>query len=315
MSHGAESFLPLVTSSILMFPALFTVLAGSNATTILVPSHSSVSLTSSSLSPTSSSQISTVYQTSSKPANVTSTPTPSTSSSASATTVATISSFSSSESDSVTPSSTAAAYTTTFASSSATSSTSVQEAITNAIATTTGQSMTFSTPSLDSATSSTLQPSSSFSLSIFSTSSTPSTVPKPAEDPVRPAFVRVSFSMLWARFCFLTSLFIKSLSQAMIVVKDGRWEYLSTGKIKLMNRDEKCGNRSHFDQETVLKFYISYSEQDYGQNDADNKRTEEAYKILDSYWKDDTVVLLDRLFAGKVSEAFYGMALRFERSL
>ena len=69
-----------------------------------------------------------------------------------------------------------------------------------------------------------------------------------------------------------------------------------------MNRDEKCGNRSNFDQEAVLKFYISNSEQDYGQNDTDNKRTEEAYKILDSYWKGDTIVLLDRLFADKVSQ-------------
>ena len=82
-----------------------------------------------------------------------------------------------------------------------------------------------------------------------------------------------------------------------------------------MNRDEKCGNRSNFDQEAVLKFYISNSEQDYGQNDTDNKQTEEAYKILDSYWKGDTIVLLDRLFADKVSEAFHVMALRFGRLL
>ncbi|XP_044185174.1 uncharacterized protein LOC114959568 isoform X2 [Acropora millepora] len=273
--------------------------AGSSSTTITV--SPSEHRTSSSLSMTSSSRTHTsgIDQASSRPASASSSESVSVTSRPILAAIDTPlvssrpASASSSESVSVRSSPISTASYTASASSSASPSTSVQGAISTATAT--GQSMTVSTPSLDSATSSTLQPSSS---SIFLPSSNPST----AEGLVNPVFVRISFSMLWSRFCSLTSLFTESLSQVLITVKDGRWQHLSTGKIKLMNRDEKCDNRSHFDQEAVLKFYISYSEKCYGQNDTDNKRTEEAYKILDSYWKGDTIVLLDQLFADKVTK-------------
>lgn len=260
--------------------------AGSSSTNIssTVPPNGSTAF--SSQTPTSS-----VYQTS-QPTIVTSfqsvSVTPSHTSTARTTTSA---------SPSATPSTTPIRAISTHAaagqSSSATPSTTPKGAISTPAAA--GQSTTVSTPSLDSATSPTLQSSSS---SVVLPSSNPSTL----EGPVKAVFVRISFSMLWSRFCSLTSLFTESLSQVLIAVKDGGWQYLSTRKIKLMNRDEKCRNRSHLDQEAVLKFYISYSEQDYGQNDTDNQRTEEAYTILDSYWKGDTIVLLDRLFADKVTK-------------
>lgn len=150
-----------------------------------------------------------------------------------------------------------------------------------------------------STTSDAFQPASSIS----STSSASVNVPSPGKGKWKPVFVQISFSMVWGRFCYLASFFADSLSRDLLVeVENGTWDYLSKEKIKLINRQEMCHNRSRFGQKAVLKFYISYSAQGYGQNDTDNNKTEEAYNLLNKYWRDDTMVLLDQIFERKVTK-------------
>ncbi|XP_068693540.1 uncharacterized protein [Montipora foliosa] len=202
-------------------------------------------------------------------------------------------------------------------SSSATSTTTSQGSLATTV--TTGQSLTGSaafqtSPSTSSFTSTPIQIDSSFTTyttfqpSASTTSDAPSSsissnTSASENETVEPVFVQISFSMVWGRLCYLTSFFTDSLSRDLLVeAENGTWDYLSTEKIKLMNRQEMCHNRSRFGQKAVLKFYISYSAQGYGQNDTDITTTIEAYNLLDKYWRNNRMVLLDQIFERKVTK-------------
>ncbi|XP_068740573.1 uncharacterized protein [Montipora capricornis] len=210
-----------------------------------------------------------------------------------------------------------AAFQTSLSTSSATPTTASQGSLATTVAT--GQSLTGSAAFQTSLSTSSFTPApiqigssstiyTTFQPSASTTSDAPSSsissnTSASENETVEPVFVQISFSMVWGRLCYLTSFFTDSLSRDLLVeAENGTWDYLSTEKIKLINRQEMCHNRSRFGQKAVLKFYISYSAQGYGQNDTDNITTEEAYNLLDKYWRDNRMVLLDQIFERKVTK-------------
>ena len=108
----------------------------------------------------------------------------------------------------------------------------------------------------------------------------------------------MTFSMPWGRFCYLISLFKESLSRDLIEFKGVQYATVQPQRIKLMNANDKCSNRTHYNDQVILQFYI---EEDLVINVTDREMTIKAFKLLHGYWVNKRMGLLDKVFEGKVS--------------
>lgn len=79
------------------------------------------------------------------------------------------------------------------------------------------------------------------------------------------------------------------------------WEFIQKERIKVIYPKEKCLNSSYYNEKAMTRCYVSNSVHDLGQGDTDNEMTKESFVILNSYWKNDRMVLLDKLFEGKIT--------------
>jgi len=105
--------------------------------------------------------------------------------------------------------------------------------------------------------------------------------------------------MSWGRLCFLLTLFKKALSDDLIEMKDLEYERVNPARIKLMNNNAKCENKTYYNDKAVLKFYISNSTEDF--DTLDKEMTIKAFQILYDYWVNKKMILLDEVFERKVS--------------
>ena len=117
--------------------------------------------------------------------------------------------------------------------------------------------------------------------------------------PPRPFYIKMTFKMPWGRLCFLLTLFKEALSDDLIEMKDLGYERVNPARIKLMNKNEKCENKTHYFDKAVLKLYISNSTKHL--DTVDKNMTIEAFQILYGYWVNRRMILLDKVFEGKVS--------------
>ena len=119
----------------------------------------------------------------------------------------------------------------------------------------------------------------------------------------------MTFKMPWGRLCFLTSLFKQALSDDLLEFKPLKlgnftfltYERVKPARIKLTNVKEKCSNKTFYNDEAILKLYISNSS-DVGSNDTDIDMTIKAFRILYGYWVNKQMILLDKVFENKVSK-------------
>ena len=82
-------------------------------------------------------------------------------------------------------------------------------------------------------------------------------------------------------------------------MKDLRYERVNPARIKLMNKNEKCENKTYYNDKAVLKFYISNSTEHL--DTVDKGMTIQAFEILYDYWVNKRMIFLDKVFEGKVS--------------
>ena len=82
-------------------------------------------------------------------------------------------------------------------------------------------------------------------------------------------------------------------------MKDLRYERVNPARIKLMSKNEKCENKTYYNDKAVLKFYISNSTEHL--DTADKGMTIQAFEILYDYWVNKRMIFLDKVFEGKVS--------------
>ena len=69
-------------------------------------------------------------------------------------------------------------------------------------------------------------------------------------------------------------------------------------RIRYMNFDEECQNKGN-DENALLELYVS-KRTDLSHPDADKNMTYRAYNILYDYWRNKKMILLDKVFQGKV---------------
>ena len=117
--------------------------------------------------------------------------------------------------------------------------------------------------------------------------------------PPRAVYIKMTFKMPWGRLCFLLTLFKEALSDDLIEMKDLRYERVNPARIKLMNKNEKCENKTYYNDKAVLKFYISNSTEHL--DTVDKEMTIQAFEILYDYWVNRRMIFLDKVFEGKVS--------------
>ena len=117
--------------------------------------------------------------------------------------------------------------------------------------------------------------------------------------PPRAVYIKMTFKMPWGRLCFLLTLFKEALSDDLIEMKDLRYERVNPARIKLMSKNEKCENKTYYNDKAVLKFYISNSTEHL--DTADKGMTIQAFEILYDYWVNKRMIFLDKVFEGKVS--------------
>ena len=117
--------------------------------------------------------------------------------------------------------------------------------------------------------------------------------------PPRAVYIKMTFKMPWGRLCFLLTLFKEALSDDLIEMKDLRYERVNPARIKLMNKNEKCENKTYYNDKAVLKFYISNSTEHL--DTVDKGMTIQAFEILYDYWVNKRMIFLDKVFEGKVS--------------
>jgi len=112
----------------------------------------------------------------------------------------------------------------------------------------------------------------------------------------------MTFKMPWRRLCFLLSLFKQALSDDLIEMKDLKYQFVNPGRIKFIN-NLKCENKAYYNDNAVLKFYISENRtEDLTSNrTVDREMTIKAFKILYYYWVNKRMILLDKMFEKKVS--------------
>ena len=115
-------------------------------------------------------------------------------------------------------------------------------------------------------------------------------------------YIVMTFKMPWGRLCFLLSLFKKALSDDLIEMKGLKYEFVNPARIKFIN-NVKCENKTYYNDNAVLKFYISDSRtEDLTSNSTvDREMTIKAFKILYDYWVNKRMILLDKMFERKVS--------------
>ena len=113
-------------------------------------------------------------------------------------------------------------------------------------------------------------------------------------------YIEMTFKMPWGRLCFLLTLFKEALSDDLIEMKDLKYDRVKPARIKLMNDNAKCENKTYYNDKAVLKFYISNSTDDFFYT-VDEEMTIKAFKILHDYWVNKKMILLDQVFERKVS--------------
>ena len=107
--------------------------------------------------------------------------------------------------------------------------------------------------------------------------------------------------MPWGRFCYLTSLFKESLSRDLIEFEGLLYHHIPLDRIHFLDVDQKCKNRTLFhSKKAIVKFCISKTEQFVSEDDTDKNMTIKAFELLYGYWVNKRMILLDKVFQGKV---------------
>ncbi|KAL9986462.1 hypothetical protein ACROYT_G000615 [Oculina patagonica] len=151
-------------------------------------------------------------------------------------------------------------------------------------------------PSEPITTHATVQPSATSNISLPTSSVSPTGKPVP-QSGGEAVYIKMTFKMPWGRLCFLLPLFKQALSDDLIEFKTMQhgdikyltYEKVKPARIKLMNVNEKCKNKTFYNDEAVLKFYISNNTEglpfnETGFIDADKDMTIKAFRILYGYW-------------------------------
>jgi len=86
-------------------------------------------------------------------------------------------------------------------------------------------------------------------------------------------------------------------------MKDLKYQFVNPGRIKFIN-NLKCENKAYYNDNAVLKFYISENRtEDLTSNrTVDREMTIKAFKILYYYWVNKRMILLDKMFEKKVEK-------------
>ncbi|XP_078369902.1 uncharacterized protein LOC144653707 isoform X2 [Oculina patagonica] len=159
-----------------------------------------------------------------------------------------------------------------------------------------------------------VQPSATSNISLPTSSVSPTGKPVP-QSGGEAVYIKMTFKMPWGRLCFLLPLFKQALSDDLIEFKTMQhgdikyltYEKVKPARIKLMNVNEKCKNKTFYNDEAVLKFYISNNTEglpfnETGFIDADKDMTIKAFRILYGYWVNKLMILLDKIFENKVEK-------------
>ena len=80
-----------------------------------------------------------------------------------------------------------------------------------------------------------------------------------------------------------------------------QYRLVSPKRIKPMNVEKACEDRTKRKNDAVLEFYVSNSEEDLGVKNVSKDLTLRAYRILYDYWVNKRMILLDKTFENKVS--------------
>ncbi|XP_022780416.1 uncharacterized protein LOC111321717 [Stylophora pistillata] len=150
-------------------------------------------------------------------------------------------------------------------------------------------------------------PSSSFNLPPSKSSFIPTGTLTPHQIKY-PMIVAVTFKMTWGDLCPLLTLFKERLSQHLLEYKGYKnTEYynVATDRIILINRDKNCDDKSFYDEEAVIEFYItdnSTVDSVSMANKTDIPITIKAFKILYDYWVNHLMVRLHEVFRKQVTK-------------
>ena len=118
-----------------------------------------------------------------------------------------------------------------------------------------------------------------------------------AEEPS--IYVQVQWDMSWRRFCYLIPLFGEKLSEELYDMDVVIPYEVKASRVRFMNDKTQCEGKGN-DEDAVLNFFISKSENDPGASDVNRNITILAYTILHDYWRNKKMILLDAVFLGKV---------------
>lgn len=109
-------------------------------------------------------------------------------------------------------------------------------------------------------------------------------------------YVRVSWKMVWRRFCHFVPFFAEKLSEKLY---DAKANVVKASRIRFINATELCKGKGN-NAEAILDFFVSKSENDLGTGDVDRNITILAYIKMRDYWKNKKMALLDPVFIGQV---------------
>lgn len=150
-------------------------------------------------------------------------------------------------------------------------------------------------------------PSSSFNLPPSKSSFIPTGTLTPPQIKY-PMIVAVTFKMTWGDLCPLLTLFKERLSQHLLEYKGYKnTEYynVATDRIILINRDKNCNDKSFYNEEAVIEFYITDNSKVDSVSMANKTNipiTIKAFKILYDYWVNHLMVRLHEVFRKQITK-------------
>lgn len=118
-------------------------------------------------------------------------------------------------------------------------------------------------------------------------------------------YVRVSWKMVWRRFCHFVPFFAEKLSEKLY---DAKANVVKASRIRFINATELCKGKGN-NAEAILDFFVSKSENDLGTEDVDRNITILAYIKMRDYWKNKKMALLDPVFIGQVTSNLLAITL------
>ena len=111
--------------------------------------------------------------------------------------------------------------------------------------------------------------------------------------------------MVWRRFCHFVPFFAGKLSEKLY---DAKANVVKASRIRFINATELCKGKGNND-EAILVFFVSKSENDLGTGDVDRNITILAYIKMRDYWKNKKMALLDPVFIGQVTSNLLAITL------